>query len=688
MATAPHPSSGKTDNIMEVIPAPAPLAVSRSEWITWSNLPWLSRTAPGAAELQFCFGLLESGTKTQSLPEFLRQELPEIASEFAAQWVGVVHRGIEWERLGEFGRLPVESLPLKLLTDALDRDAAGALSVESPGHGPGWNFCAAPLDKAGASGNLLVLCGRGLEQKSLPGVLAAARGLGWGVTAAGRRDRLVQRIDRLRTTLQIASQLSTARETKPLLEMIAREAARLLDSERSSIFVWERDHHEVVASPALGYEGTLLRLPDNVGIVGECLQSGKAIVVDDAYRDARFNRQVDLKTGFKTRNLLCVPIVDAEGRRIGAFEAINKRHGSFTADDEESLAELGTQAAVALQNTREREHLVRRQKHLTEQITQDVSIVGASTAIVALRKTIERLAGTDLPVLILGESGTGKEVVAQSLHYQGPRRDNPFVPVNCAAVTETLLESELFGHEKGAFTDAHEARQGKFELAEGGTLFLDEIGDMSAGGQAKLLRVLEQKVITRVGGSQPIRINVRVIAATNVNLAQAVRDKKFREDLYYRLSVVALDLPPLRDRPDDILPLAEFFLEQFCGRARRPTLELTAEARRRLASHVWPGNVRELRNLMERIAFLCPNDHVDANDLAFILSPDRDEDTVPTDLGLTSATARFQQDYIRRTVKRVQGNMTEAARVLGLHRSNLYRKMRQLEMAETPADEA
>jgi Nif-specific regulatory protein len=673
---------------MEVIPAPAPLAVSHSEWLTWQDLPWLARNSPGASELYFSLSLLDSGLKAESLAALLREDLPEIASEFAAQWVGVVHRGFEWERLGEFGRLPVESLPPRLLTDALDRDSAGVVSVESPGQVAGWSFCAAPLDKAGASGNLLVLCGRGLGQKSLPGVLAAARALGWGVNAAGRRDKLAQRIDRLRTTLQIASQLSAARETKPLLEMIAREAARLLDSERSSIFVWEREHHEVVASPALGVEGNLLRLPDNVGIVGECLQSGKAVVVDDAYRDPRFNKQVDQKTGFKTRNLLCVPIVDIEGRRIGAFEAINKRHGSFTADDEESLTELGTQAAVALHNTRERERLVRGQKHLTEQVTQDVTVVGASTAIVALRKTIERLAGTDLPVLILGESGTGKEVVAQSLHYQGPRRDNPFVPVNCAAVTETLLESELFGHEKGAFTDAHEARQGKFELAEGGTLFLDEIGDMSAGGQAKLLRVLEQKVITRVGGSQPIRINVRVIAATNVNLAQAVREKKFREDLYYRLSVVALELPPLRDRPDDILPLAEFFLAQFCGRARRPILELSAEARSRLAGHTWPGNVRELRNLMERIAFLCPNDRVEAGDLAFILSPDRDESAVALDLGLTSATARFQQDYIRRMVKRVQGNMTEAARVLGLHRSNLYRKMRQLEMAETPADEA
>ncbi|MCA9056430.1 MAG: sigma-54-dependent Fis family transcriptional regulator, partial [Planctomycetaceae bacterium] len=303
-------------------------------------------------------------------------------------------------------------------------------------------------------------------------------------------------------------------------------------------------------------------------------------------------------------------------------------------------------------------------------------------AMIALRGTISRLAATDLPVLILGESGSGKEVAAQALHYQGPRASHPFIAVNCAALTETLLESELFGHEKGAFTDAHQMRPGKFELAEGGTLFLDEIGDMSPGGQAKLLRVLEQKVITRVGGSQAIPTNVRVIAATNSNLAVAVREKKFRQDLYYRLSVVTVDLPPLRERPEDVLPLARYFLGQFCRQAKRPLLDLSMDARRRLQAHAWPGNVRELRNLMERVAFLTRGDVIDVDDLAFILAPQQDAefDELGEGIGLSDATDRFQQDYIRRAVKRVQGNMSEAARLLGLHRSNLYRKMRQLGM--------
>jgi Nif-specific regulatory protein len=290
--------------------------------------------------------------------------------------------------------------------------------------------------------------------------------------------------------------------------------------------------------------------------------------------------------------------------------------------------------------------------------------------------------------LILGESGTGKEVTSQALHYQGTRKDKPFIAVNCAALAESLLESELFGHEKGAFTDAHEARAGKFELADGGTLFLDEIGDMSPGGQAKLLRVLEEKVVTRVGGSTPISVNVRVIAATNSDLAAKVSEKTFREDLYYRLSVVTIELLPLRERPEDILLLAEHFLTQFCRQANRPTLNLGIDARRRLQSHAWPGNVRELRNLMERVAFLATGNKVEADDLAFILSPNRPAVGLEPSYGLSldDATKQFQREFIRRALRRLKGNLSEASRLLGLHRSNLYRKMKQLDMDEVEGE--
>ncbi len=458
----------------------------------------------------------------------------------------------------------------------------------------------------------------------------------------------------------------------------------MLDCDRSRIFIRDRDRDEVEARPALGVKGASLRLPAREGIVGETLRTGRAIRVDDAYDDPRFNQDVDRRSGYRTRNLICVPLKDADGRIIGAFEGINRNGDQpFSDDDVECLQELGTQAAVALRNLQERNLLHRSHSQLAEQVTNGVSIVGESAAIVALRDTVRRLGSTDLPVLVLGESGTGKEVVAQSLHYGGTRADCPFVPVNCAALADSLLESELFGHERGAFTDAREMRQGKFEVADGGTLFLDEIGDMSLNGQAKLLRVLEQKVITRVGGSQPIPVNVRIVAATNANLGEAVRARKFREDLYYRLSVVTLDLPPLRERPEDILPLAEFFLKRFAAQARRPQMQFSSEARRRLQAHAWPGNIRELRNLMERLAFLAQSERIESEDLAFILSPDAGgASRLALDLGLDQATREFQRDFIRRSIRQVNDNMTDAAKLLGLHRSNLYRNMKQLEMKE------
>jgi Nif-specific regulatory protein len=241
----------------------------------------------------------------------------------------------------------------------------------------------------------------------------------------------------------------------------------------------------------------------------------------------------------------------------------------------------------------------------------------------------------------------------------------------------------LFGHERGAFTDAREARPGKFELASGGTLFLDEIGDLSLSGQAKLLRVLEEKVVVRVGGSVPIHTDARVVAATNQDLAELVRRKRFREDLFFRLSVVTLQLPPLRARGEDVLLLAEHFLRDFARKARRPTLKLSAAARKRLVAHDWPGNVRELRNLMERLAYLHGGDKLEAEDLTFLLTgTGHDEaEQVPLGLPLAEATDTFQANYIRQTIERVRGHMTDAAQRLGLHRSNLYRKMRQLGMA-------
>lgn len=657
--------------------------------VDWKSIQQVSMLSPGNAcgtVMQLSGKLLADAVKATELEPFIRSGLSEIATELSVQWIALVQRvpGPAWTIVAEHGQQGLASRPISLWDDALDRDAAGVTRNEQ-----GRTLAAFPLTAGTPFAHLIVTVGRHADEDLAESGLMMARTLSMALTLVDRELHNRRQVERLRSTLNIASRLSMAEDAAPLLEQIAHEATRLLNCDRSSIFLWDKDRNEVEARPALGVKGSSLRIPAGEGIVGETLKTGKSICVENAYDDPRFNQEVDRKSGYRTRNLICVPLRDPQNNVVGAFEGINQNENRpFTEDDIECLSQLGTQAAVALRNLQERNLLHRSNSQLAEQVTKGVSLVGESAAISALRDTVRRLASTDLPVLVLGESGTGKEVVAQSLHYAGNRANCPFVAVNCAALTESLLESELFGHERGAFTDARDLRQGKFELADGGTLFLDEIGDMSPGGQAKLLRVLEQKVITRVGGSQSIPINVRIVAATNANLSEAVRARRFREDLYYRLGVVTLDLPPLRERPEDILPLAEFFLRRFATQARRPNLQLSSEARRRLQSHAWPGNVRELRNLMERIAFLSPGDRVEAEDLAFILNPDADGSKLPSlELGLDEATREFQRDFIRRSIRQVNDNMTDAARLLGLHRSNLYRKMKQLEMKEVGGDE-
>jgi transcriptional regulator with GAF, ATPase, and Fis domain len=495
------------------------------------------------------------------------------------------------------------------------------------------------------------------------------------------------------TLIELARQWNRTRGVAPLLEAMAEAARRLLEADRASVFLWDRPRGTLVGRPALGVAGNELQVADDAGLVGRVVRSGKPGRVDrlrpGVMNDPAVNRAADRQLGYVTQNLLCVPLRGSDGQVVGALEALNKRLGDFTEEDEQTLLALAEQAIVVLENTQEREALLRSRRHVSQQAAERVRLVGQSPAIEALRSTIARVAPTELAVLILGQNGTGKEVVSQAIHYQSPRRDQPLVAVNCAALSETLLESELFGHEKGAFTDAHETRAGKFEVAHGGTLFLDEIGDLSLAGQAKLLRVIEDKIVVRVGGAQPILTDVRVLAATNQNLAERVRERRFREDLFFRLNVVTLELPPLRARGDDILLLADYFLREYALRARRTPPEFSAAARRRLLEHAWPGNVRELRNLMERIVYLSPGERVEAEDLGFVptlggTAPRARESA----LSLTEATEQFQRAFVEQAIETARGNMSAAARQLGLHRSNLYRKLQQLGMAQPGPDDA
>ncbi len=372
----------------------------------------------------------------------------------------------------------------------------------------------------------------------------------------------------------------------------------------------------------------------------------------------------------------------------------------LTPSDAIVLADLARHAAVAIESQRKRRTLTESRDRLVDDAASATNLIGNHPAINAVRNSAAKVAPTELTVMVLGKNGTGKEVLARHIHYESNRRSGPFIAVNCAALVESLLESELFGHEKGAFTDANQTRPGKFELADGGTLFLDEVGDMSPGGQAKLLRVLEDKVVVRVGGSQSIPVDVRVIAATNQPLEQLIAEKRFREDLFFRLNVVSLTLPPLSQRGEDVLLLAEHFLGIFCYQIGRQVPTLHPDTRRALLSHPWPGNVRELRNTIERVCYLCNEEVIMENDLMLssgasgIASHHLPQNSMPQSNGqvndgktlasfppsLSDATRDFQVAHIDRAIAECNGNMTDAAARLGLHRSNLYRKMRQLGM--------
>jgi Nif-specific regulatory protein len=621
--------------------------------------------------------LLHLSSEVSDVESFLEPALDAISASLDAQAAAIVQAATpEWTVEAVRG-VSRSALPMDLAADAIERNALVTTD----------RWAATPLTgspgKPATTSAQRVLLVRGELQK--PALTVASNALSSAVSIVDERVRARHRLARLETILKITQDWQQTNEMETLLVRMAEAATRLFAADRASIFLWDKPNKTIVGRPALGVKGGELRLPDDTGIVGQVIRTGepRRISMHDA---DEIDRAVDRQTGYRTNTILCVPLVSPAGERLGAFEIINKTTGKFTADDQQGLIELASHAAVALENTQQFADLLERHEKLVEQAAQDTLLVGESAAIESIRKTIRRIADTDLAVLLLGENGTGKEVVARSIHFDSRRRKHPFVAVNCAAITETLLESELFGHEKGAFTDAHEARAGKFELASGGTLFLDEIGDMSLAGQAKLLRVLEEKTIVRVGGSKPIHTDVRVLAATNQKLAELVRAKRFREDLYFRLNVVSLELPPLRDRGGDIILLAEHFLREFSRRAGRRSLKFSAAARKRLESHTWPGNVRELRNLTERLAYLSTGDRIEAEDLAFILSPASAQSSlVDPGLTLNDATLEFQRKYIQQAIDRARGNVSQGARNLGVHRSNLYRKMRQLGM-ETGED--
>ena len=358
--------------------------------------------------------------------------------------------------------------------------------------------------------------------------------------------------------LKLCGKMSTARKVPELLNLVTKESARLLNAQDASIFLYDSEKRELCSQITL--DGEKICLDARLGIAGAAFNEGRLINVHNARQDSRFHSGIDRRTQKQTRSLLAIPLKTQSGEPIGVFEIMNKRNGGFSHQDEETGTLLANQAALAIETAQMLQELKdQRQKlvHENTQLWKDMegqkftrSIMGVSPRIQNIVRLIDQLQDSSVDVLITGENGTGKELVAKALHYNSSRARQPLVVLNSAALPETLVESELFGHEKGAFTGADYQHIGKFEQAHTGTLFLDEIGDLSLNSQAKILRVLQERVLVRVGGRATIPIDVRIIAATNKDLEKAIKEGSFREDLFYRLNVFPIHLAPV----SEILP--------------------------------------------------------------------------------------------------------------------------------------
>ena len=493
-------------------------------------------------------------------------------------------------------------------------------------------------------------------------------------------------VERLRAVLNICRRMSAMTDLASLQSLITQEAKELLQADRVSIFLFDRDNCELWS--AISQEGKIMRFDARLGIAGAVAMSGQAINVADAYEHPLFYREVDLETGYRTQNLLAVPLHSLDGAIIGVGEATNKRGGVFTDDDAEILGTLAARVADVIENSPIAAELSAQNLAPASQILNGFStqnIVGMSHRISSIIRLIDQIRASSVDVLIQGESGTGKELIAKALHFNSPRARHPFVAINCAALPENLLETELFGIEKGVATGV-DKRIGKFESAHGGTLFLDEIGDLSPTAQAKILRVLQERSVDRIGARAPMPVDVRVIAATNRNLEACMREKDFREDLYYRLSVVHIQTAPLREAPEDILVLANHFLQKHCAAMSMEPKQFTQAAIERLQRYSWPGNARQLENEVKRLLASVRGKMITGEHVAIPSEPapepikaaNKAENKAEPVKSLFTAVEALERRMIADALKETGGNKQRAAQNLGLSRQGLLKKLKRL----------
>lgn len=478
---------------------------------------------------------------------------------------------------------------------------------------------------------------------------------------------------------EAAAAINSTLELQPALATIAQLARMVTRSESSSVFILTAQRKKLSVAAATGYWKDAMEgreFDANLGIPGQVVRGREPVMLRDARSSPRFRREID-ELSQRTRSLLAAPMIH-RGEVIGVVEVVNRRdEKDFTEEDLKILQLFATLAAAAAANARMHDELKQQFAGLRDSVMKRTTILGESPQIKKVLELCARVARGQTTVLLLGETGTGKEITARHIHNLSRRREELFVAVNCAALPENLLESELFGHEKGAFTGAHAQHRGWFEVASKGTLFLDEIGEISRSMQAKLLRALQEKQIVRVGGTEPIPCDTRIIAATNRPLKNMMIDGLFREDLYYRLSVFPIHLPPLRERGEDISLFVQHFVTRAARECHIPELRVDGATMRALRAYAWPGNIRELQNVVERSVLMSDG----AVLLPCHLPPEIES---VADCGASDAATHTlygqERALIVQALETCKWNQSQAARVLGITRDLMRHRIKKYDI--------
>jgi Nif-specific regulatory protein len=482
----------------------------------------------------------------------------------------------------------------------------------------------------------------------------------------------------LSALLNLNIALGRLRDPETLQKEVFDTIFEALPAERAALILIEENLENISAVFSRNKAGETnqpIRISQTVA--EQAVHEKTAILCRNVRTDAVYNRAESLLAA-EIDSLLCVPLVVGEKTAgLMYLDTANPANG-FDEDHLQFLTAVAGIVSVVLENINYLDGLRRENQRLRAEITLEHNMIGESAPMQKVFRFIEKAAPTDATVLISGESGTGKELVANAVHENSPRAAKPFVAINCAVLSENLLESELFGHERGAFTTAVAQKKGKLEIADGGTLFLDEVGEMSAATQAKLLRVLQEREFERVGGTRPIKVDVRVIAATNRDLESEIKTGSFRQDLYYRLNVVQLTMPPLRSRREDIPLLADYFVSKYSQKCKRKVTGIAREARALLMNYDFPGNVRELENAIERAVVLGSDELLLPEDLPESMLETGDA-ALPV-MEYQKAVNEMKKGLILKTLDQANGNYTEAAKLLGLHPANLHRLIRTLDI--------